>query len=205
MLSHAVRYAIAALVFGACACSSPDYVPDTGWSDSESEADFYEDWFGKQLAAAKEPSLSGRDDLGPFVSRFRLLVLPSFAPASIYRIDETSSGQLKLSYTKLNGAGGYEPGWVTERWQRGLSPGETITFRKAIELAKLPEAHREGGPNVTLDDNSKEVMILCFDGTRFVFELLSAEQRHFVTRHDCELDRDGELGELIEFVSGLAL
>ncbi|CAN0457345.1 unnamed protein product, partial [Ectocarpus fasciculatus] len=114
-------------------CASLDYVPDSGWSDFDDAPDFYEDWFGDQLRASKEPPLTKQDDLEDFSSRFRLLVLPTFEPAFVYRIDETLTGKFVLNYTKLDGAGGYEPGDVAVSWNRDLSELESEKVMAAVD------------------------------------------------------------------------
>jgi len=183
-------------------CASVHYVPETGWGDNDWRADLYEEWFGSQLAAAREPSLSKAADLGNKSSRFRLLILPSFSPASVYRIDEVRSGEMILTYTLLNGAGGYEPGQIEVRTRRELTANEKRQFSDALDGAKLPSVQPDA-PLTTVDEDGNEIIRVCADGTRIVVERLSRNQRAFFTRHECELERYPELANLYATVAKL--
>lgn len=183
-------------------CGTLNYVPDEGWPD-QSDSKFYEDWFGKQLAAASEPVLANKQDLGPYANRFRLMVLPSFSHTSVYRIDETDTGAMRLTYTLLDGAGGYEPGRIAVKVQRYLTPGETGAFLAVLNEARLPSAQPEADLRVKVDENGDEFITICGDGTQIVVERLSPLQRSFITRHECELERFPEINDLYTFVSAL--
>ncbi|MEP5293673.1 MAG: hypothetical protein ABJQ55_07505 [Hyphomicrobiales bacterium] len=185
-------------------CASVDYVPETGWGDNGWRADFYEEWFGGQLAAAGEPSLAKPADLGDSSSRFRLLILPTFSPASVYRIDQAGSGEMTLTYTLLNGAGGYDPGRIEVRTHRELTADEKRNFSNALDDAKLSSPQPVARLSATVDEDGNEIITICADGTRIVVESLSRNQRTFITRHECELERYPELGNLYTTVASLS-
>ncbi|MEM1197050.1 MAG: hypothetical protein AAGH57_13165 [Pseudomonadota bacterium] len=128
--------------------------------------------------------------------------MPTFSPASVYRIDEMASGQWRLSYTLLDGAGGYEPGTIAEVVQRDLSPRETSAFIKARDQARLSALPQDLDLFATTNAEGEEVVIICADGTRIVVEYLSPSQRFFITRHECELERNLELTALYNTVAG---
>ena len=201
-----LRLSVLSLVFCVTlsACASIDYVPETGWGDKDWSADFYEEWFGNQLAAAREPSLLEPTALGSAKSRFRLLVLPSFSPATVYRIDEASSGNLHLIYKVLDGAGGYDPGQIALTSERELTATEALAFTEALNAAQLPSAQRDAGLDATVDEDGNEILTVCADGTQIVLERLTASQSIFITRHECELERYPELGNLYATVSELS-
>lgn len=185
-------------------CTSIDYVPDTGWSDNETDPRFYEDWFGHQLAAASEPVLASEEDLAPFSNRFRLLILPNNSPASIYRIDATGSGGMSLTYTQLDGSGGYEPGDIAEQWTRELSSNEAQDFVDALDAARLGTLKREADLYVVKDDAGAEYVSICMHPPVFVFEHLSQTERSYVTRDICELRREPDLEKLQILVSSFS-
>ncbi|MEN3971935.1 hypothetical protein WJS89_04575 [Sphingomicrobium sp. XHP0235] len=196
-----LRLAIAACAF-LSGCTSVDFVPDDGWQDDDWSADFYEQWFGEQLAAAQEPSFSEPADFKEFSRRFRLLILPSFAPASIYRIDETQSGRMILTYTLLTGKGVYDAGRIAQTNQRVLSLSESASFREVVDRAQLRSMTREAA-TVFVDESGNEIAMICADGTQVVAERLTTERRLFITRHECELERYPRFAALYDFVSKL--
>jgi hypothetical protein len=162
--------------------SSPavDYIPDTGWDDDEWASKFYEDWYGSQLHAMREPTLSSPSNLGGYTERFRLLVLPTFEPARSYRIDWLENGKAKVRWVQLDGAGGYDPGKIKCQGTRTLGSDETRALRmafEAVDLFSLP----------TADELQKKSSTFCFDGTALVFERLNKSGRQFLTRH-CHLE-----------------
>lgn len=185
-------------------CTTLDYVPDTGWSDNESDKGFYEDWFGEQLAAASEPVLENEQNLAPFSHRFRLLILPNNSPASIYRIDTAVSGAMSLTYTKLDGAGGYEPGDIAEQWTRELSANEAQAFNGARDEASLAKRKRQSDLYAANDIAGANPIVLCMHPPVFVFESLSPGGRSFVMRDICELGREPELEKLQTLVSSFS-
>lgn len=186
-------------------CASTNFVPDNGWPDNEWRAEFYENWFGKQLAAAGELPMVEGADLSGSVSRFRLLVLPSFSPASVYRIDERQSGKFILTRTVLNGAGGYDPGEVDTKAKRELTDIETANLAQLIERAQLSAAQIDASGRFETDDDGNELIIVCTDGTRIVIERLTETDSQFLTRHECDLKRYPKLSELYGFVADLEI
>ncbi|MEP5509702.1 MAG: hypothetical protein ABJP70_09555 [Erythrobacter sp.] len=203
MVFSAHHLALCCILGTLAACASTDFVPDTGWKGSESKAEFYEKWFGKQLAAAGEPPLVEAINLSGSVSRFRLLVLPSFYPASVYRIDEQQLGKFTLTLTHLDGAGGYDPGKVREQTQRELTSLEAAGLVQHIESAQLEETPMEHPLRFEDDGDGERVIKVCMDGTRIVVERLTKTGRQFITRHTCRLNAYPKLAELYGFITDL--
>jgi hypothetical protein len=163
------------------------YVPAGIWHDPEYD-DFYERWFGRQLRAMREPILSRPGDRGHFRQRFRLLVLPSFDPAYAIRLDETASGG-RLRYVKLSGRGGYAPGRIaTQRWI-SLDSEDARVISGVIDRLGLERLTPGSGPRPSQIDpeTGEELFTACFDGTRFVFELVNERGSWFSTRHECDM------------------
>jgi hypothetical protein len=160
-----------------------DYIPDTGW-DGDEWAVIYEEWFGAQLRAMREPVLSSPSNLGGYTERFRLLVLPTFEPGRSYRFDWLENGEAEVSWVQLDGAGGYDPGRIDCKGGRTLAAVEARTLRtelEAVDLFSLP----------TADELQKESSTACFDGTALIFEHLSEGSRLFITRH-CHVEPEVE-------------
>ncbi len=146
---------------------------EENWSPAEL-ALFKEHWYGNQLFAMNEPSLA-RSKLADGSVVVRLLVLPSFTPALAIRVERHADGLAELEATLLNGAGGYEPGEVDQRYSKDLYSSEMDRLTKRMEAMSL----MDGGQ---LDKNDS----LCSDGTMFVLE--TARQAYFraVDVHECQ-------------------
>lgn len=108
-----------------------------------------------------------------------------------------------LTYKLLNGAGGYEPGRIVANTQRKLTADEQHAFRDALNDAKLFTEQPDARLGTNVDEDGNEIITICADGTRIVVESLDRDQRAFVTRHECELERYPEIGILYATVSRL--
>lgn len=167
------------------------YVPSTGWED-EWFAEHYEEWIGGQLRAMEEPSLLSPGE-GLSQRTFRLLVLPSSAPAYAYRIEQSTSGAW-LRWVKLDGRGGFEPGKIAQEGTRPLTNPELEELNLLIKRADLP----------TLPRHEQEApTMICADGTSYVFEQRAPGSHTFFTRHECEVGA-GALQRLIDATLRLA-
>jgi hypothetical protein len=153
------------------------------WPDART-ADLFEFWFGGQLRAMGEPVLSSLDDHHAFRSRFRMLVLPTFWPASAIRVDETEAGA-EARFVRLNGRGGYAPGRVAR--QRTWRPSHAMVreLHRRWRLAALTSLSAVPPPRPPGD----QTIVMCADGTYFVFELVDASGSHVVARSQCEMSR----------------
>lgn len=175
---------LAAALLGAGPGVHPDYVPDSGWENDAFAKDFYESWFGGQLRAMREPPLATAADLGHFRMRIRLTVLPTFASALAYRVDERPDGAMILRWARLDGRGGYAPGVIDEAGIRHLTESEARALRAAIAeagLASLPREPREADETGNLK--------ICIDGTTLVIEKLDSAGRIYLTRA-CGIDEE---------------
>jgi len=179
---------LALALLGFDAAGVPDYVPDTGWTDDGWDPSFYEQWFGGQLRAMREPPLTTPSNLAGFRERLRFLVLPTFEPAYAYRVDVRTDGSAMLRWTRLSGRGGYAPGHPVRRGSRRLSPEETAQVSAALRAAALGSLPREH-PFRTSNPDGTESFELCIDGTAFVFEHLDAQGRQFLLRN-CDIKEE---------------
>ncbi|MDR0902370.1 MAG: hypothetical protein LBM92_06340 [Opitutaceae bacterium] len=93
--------------------TTPLYYP-SGYLD-----EFQQQWFGKHLAAMKEPVLTpAGKDKNYFA--FRILYLPTFTEPLAIRV-EKNGGKIIRRTVKLSGAGGYDPGEIKEDKQENLA------------------------------------------------------------------------------------
>lgn len=176
--------AVAALMDRFDLASCPRYVPRNGWDDDWS-ATHYERWFGNQLVAMGERPFGNPAALEGAILRFRLLVLPSFRPAFSARVDVSASGNATLSWTKLDGAGGYAPGKIATAGRRELSSSEARDFRARLADARLGEESQDW-KNPTRVVDGKEVIVVCADGTQAVVEQVDLAGHRLITRHGCD-------------------
>ncbi len=169
------------------------YFPDGAWSKptgawtQAEQAQFYENWFGGQLAAMGEPSLAfgDRSERGP--NEIRLLYLPTFNPGAMLRIWFSDEGEVPFEFKKLSGAGGYVPG--------DLIVHKTGTTNKS-EAAKIFELLDEITP---WDDDVASFVRrgYCKDGARFIFEFREGDAYKAIQRHECDLPTDLNISRLI--------
>ncbi|HEX5183031.1 MAG TPA: hypothetical protein VFW19_07750 [Allosphingosinicella sp.] len=189
--------ALALLGFAGRPGTAPRYVPPTGWRNNGWAVPFHEEWFGGQLRAMHEPPLATAADLGSWSRRFRLLVLPSFRPGLAFRIDEDGKGGARMREVLLDGRGGYEPGAIAKESERSLTSEEVAWIDRAIEAAGLRRLPMQP-PQPQVKNGT---IMVCADGTMFVFELLDGRGRSFQERGCIEPEKP--LRALIEAVSRL--
>ncbi|MDF2385096.1 hypothetical protein JMG10_26740 [Nostoc ellipsosporum NOK] len=164
----------------------PHYLPPDFAGE---EGGFYESWFGRHLAAMEEPVLGAPHALDGYRIRFRMLVLPSFLEPYVIGVDERTDGRHVVRYTRTDGRGGYGPGPIAERRIEALAGDRFVRVADALADARLAErlpSNRDG--QEFAGDVPRADMVICLDGTQFVFELLDGAGHHVVTRHDCSLD-----------------
>lgn len=196
----ASRSLFTALAFAVSACAT-NYIPDSGWRD-EGDSEFYEGWFGGQLAAMREPSLKSPEALQQKRRIYRLTVLPTFTAGFAIRVEEDMAGSVAMHWVLLSGAGGYDPGTIFRSGGRTLTPGEWTTLSQAIERARLVSTPREQTFEETIDENGDPIVTICVDGTTYLFEQLTADESTFVKR-SCVPD-EKELQQLIAATLPLA-
>jgi hypothetical protein len=165
------------------------YTPTGIWRDADWAEPFFERWFGDQLRAMDEPVLAGPDDLGRFRSRFRLLVLPNSDPGWTIRIDERSTGDGIVTYVRLDGAGGYAPGNVAERHRSTIDRADMALLRSELRRLRFSQLPAEEPPPPQQECGEDECTIsICFHATKYVFERIDRDGRHFVARNACEME-----------------
>lgn len=131
------------------------YFPPTAFAEDRPGAwQFINDWYSKHLAAMNEPSLY--DDANRTAVIYRFTFLPSFAPPLVVRIEHRDTGDF-LTFKKLSGMGGYEPGVIAAHFVRPVSREEWEVVDAAVTAAGIPQM-----PN--------DVERNCFDGEEWILE-----------------------------------
>lgn len=158
----------------------------------EHNRQFYGDWYGKHLRAMEEPSFAAADAARGYSRRYRLLVLPTFTPAYAIRIDVPLHGPVRATVVTETGAGGYDPGNKVPLWSyeiREHHPGEMDDMVRGARI--------ENRTNGAEPETPSGQIVVCGDGTRYVFEELDADgTQHLVSRHQCDLDGDRPMIDL---------
>lgn len=138
--------------------------------------EFEDAWYSKHLRAAGERPLSFAPG-SPEVLRFTWL--RSFHSPVIVRVEWAPAGAATLTATMLSGAGGYEPGEVSNTVSRTLTQDEVERL-----LALRQAALREPPADCTM----------MLDGARWVVEAAGPRGYHYVNRQSPETGAVHELG-----------
>ena len=146
----------------------------SGWPQAD-QAIFLERWYGDQLYAMGENSLSQLSKTTKS-RHIRVLVLPSFAPAVALHLVQAAGKEAKLKATVLNGAGGYAPGTIDQQQVYDVNMSELATLSAKLEDI---DAWRLGTP--------EKRQALCTDGTMIVLEMALRSYFHAIQIHNCEL------------------
>lgn len=161
----------------------------------------YERWFGGQLRAMEERPLSNLETPVAARNTVRLLFLPTFTPASMVKLEYGEDTGPTYAFKRLSGAGGYEPGELVSE-----VVGDVPVADLQPVLALIDAINPWADTTVSKIDPPK---MLCFDGTRVVFEFRSETAYKVVSRHECELDQDSSIRQLVreldELTTGLLL
>lgn len=122
-------------------------------------------WYSKHLRAMSEPSLSCSTTA---VEAYRFLWLRTWGAPIAVRL-ERNADVAALSAVTLDGAGGYDPGVVTERVQRKLSAEEWKTIAAGLNKTEFwkMEGHVDGDG---------------LDGAQWILEGRRGTQYHVVDR-----------------------
>lgn len=187
---------IAILMLGACSARAPvepsppsetsGYFPPAlfqqtvhcglGWRKRHVLNDFEDAWYSEHLRAAGERPLSFASG-SPEALRFTWL--RSFHPPVIVRVEWAPTGAATLTATMLSGAGGYQPGEVSNTISR------TLTQDEVERLLVLREtALREPPVDCTM----------MLDGARWVVEASGPGGYRYVNRQSPETGAVRELG-----------
>ncbi len=178
------------------------FFPSEVWGkEAVSERDknmvaLYERWFGEQLRAMEERPLSNLE--APVAARntVRLLFLPTFTPASMVKLEYGEDTGPTYAFKRLSGAGGYEPGELVSE-----VVGDVPAADLQPVLALVDAINPWADTTVSRIDPPEK---FCADGTQIVFEFRSETAYKVVSRHECELDQDSSIRQLVHEFDELA-
>ena len=159
-----------------------------GWTRPQYVLDEFEDaWYSKHLRAAGERPLAVATG-SPEALRFTWL--RSFHAPVIVRVDWAPTGEATLTATMLLGAGGYEPGEVSNTTSRTLTQDEVERL-----LVLRQAALREPPADCTL----------MLDGARWIVEAAGPGGYHYVNRQSPEFGAVRDLGLALLGFTGWAV
>lgn len=122
---------------------------------------------GKPLARMREPSLLKlAADMNAWA--YRCTMLPTFDNPVSIRIFKTRKG-MKLVSRRLDGQGGYDPGWLTEEFARWLSDDEVQEIDEKLDALDF----------FALETKDKEGVVL-IDGVVWLLEAVDGGRYHIV-------------------------
>jgi hypothetical protein len=159
----------ALLLVSAIAAGCASYFP-SGTIDP-----FLDDWYSSQLRATREEILKPTG--GPRVV-YRFTWIPSFHPTATVRVESTR-GKASLVATRLDGAGGYDPGRVAARVELRLSADRWELLQSLLADAAFWDMPSEQGEKV---DPVTGAIIIQADGDRWLLEGADAGRYHYVER-----------------------
>jgi hypothetical protein len=133
---------------------NPRYFPTDIFAEKNSDFSFRAGWYGEQLRALKEPSLSqGIFAGGELVYRFTWL--RTFHHPITVRVNIDPDGTGMLTSKMADGTGGYRPGKLIANSRRNISANEVQHILKLIEVMGFwhmpPEPEPEHSGVVNLD------------------------------------------------------
>ena len=139
-----------------CKPTDPSYFSGTEFADRES-------WYGKHLAAMKEPRLCA----APGVEVYRFLWLRSFHNPIVVRI-QRDGDHYTLHGKQLSGAGGYEPGELLRDTTIRVTNQQITSIRALVDNTRFWSMGEERS--------------LGHDGAQWVLEVVSTGRYHVVDR-----------------------
>jgi hypothetical protein len=108
---------------------------DETYFPKDSISDFEQQWFGKHLAAMKEPVLKP-DTKDQSYFAFRVLYLPTWGRPVAVRF-ERKNGETTRRVVLLSGSGGYEPGEIKEEKTEKITDTEFARFQSELEKSRF--------------------------------------------------------------------
>ena len=128
--------------------------------------EFTGNWYSAELCAMGEAPMARPS--GPSSLRFRFLWIRSFDPAISVRIDHDGQRTKLVAVQLESPREDYQPGAVTRRESRELSPQEWQAFSEAITQSRVWEAESDSHT--------------CCDGAQWIFEIADPNRNHIVDK-----------------------
>jgi hypothetical protein len=162
-------FLLTSLLCGTTAIAQVKYFPIRGASANEGIEKFRLEWYSKQLTALQEPSLWEASKKQETES-YRFLWLRTFHRPIAIRVDVSADGTSLLTAKMTSGAGGYDPGKLTQNQAITLTKEQTNLF-----LAQIGEHNFWKLPSV-------EEAPAGSDGAQWIIEGVRAQTYHVVDR-----------------------
>jgi hypothetical protein len=164
--------------------ASAQYFPNKSVDSRGGE--FKNHWYSTQLRALQEPSLflSAKD---PSAESYRFLWLRTFHHPIAIRLDARPDGTSVLTTKVASGAGGYQPGDLSENSSQVLSKEQTDAFRSCLNKLHFWQA-----PNPVNDQRGT-------DGSQWIIEGVKHGKYHVVDRWSPQSGLVRELGWMLAF------
>jgi hypothetical protein len=153
---------------------------------------FESEWYPRQWRAACEPSfyqLSLREAPPEFALRFSYM--PSFDPSVFITVQSEGDG-FRLIVKEMSGLGGYDEGTIARSREVRLKASQVAVLKKLLDEGAL---FRESPANC----------VSGFDGSRWIFELVTSGEYQMVNRWSPSEGAAHDLGEMLIRLSGLSV
>ncbi len=176
------------LLLLACTPPEPPPLPPGAYFPAGLLSDFEVDWFGGQLAAAREPVLWSPEPSDPAEDHYRLLFVPSWTPTVVVRVGVSEDGSVSYHLTRLTGGGGDgERGQIAKSYERPVP--DDLAENLLGQIGNLP---------VWEDSYPVSADSACFDGTYVVLEFRRGDTYRVVVRHyECDLRAGDPIRSLV--------
>jgi hypothetical protein len=139
---------------------------------------FVRSWYSKHLAAMEEPSLLASVSADTEIYRF--LWLRTFHHPVAVRIARRAEAT-NLHGVQLDGAGGYDPGKITDRFDKPVSAEDWSRLQKQLDTTQFwTMPTREESPKVS-DDGAQWIRVSA-DGAQWIIEGRRNGARHVTDR-----------------------
>lgn len=150
------------------------------------------DWYPRQWKAAREPSFYrlSTDGVTPDFA-FRFSYIPTFTPSIYVRIHKVDNGY-SLIAKKMSGAGGYEPGEISQSKEVRLSPDQASELERRLADGKF-------------FDQAPATCDIGFDGSEWIFETVDKNGYKFLKRWSPESGTAHDLGLYLLGLSGFGI
>ena len=167
---------------------SPNYFPEGVFSERPDLHQFRANWYGRDLAAMKEPSLfSLRTEKNSCVYRF--LWLRSFHKPIAVRLIVNNDGSGNLISTVISSKGGYELGAISESNEKRVSAEDVRSFEHGLS-------------NLCFWDLPSYEKVIAVDGAQWIIEAVKDGNYHVVDRW-CPGGLYGETAFFLVELSGI--
>jgi hypothetical protein len=194
--SHFVLSWMALVMLSCQAHAETPYFPAGVWGDAPGawaevqRTVFFERWLGGQLAAMKERPLWLERQSGDPDMVVRPLFLPTFDHGTMLCVTIRDTGHMTYVFKALDGAGGYEPGQLRDRTSGQIDQKTAADIQNLLDTMGALDGKT---PSQVFDST-----VICTDGTTIVLEFSAGEKYSAITRHDCDMDRNDPIRQMID-------